>query len=144
MCSFVSVEYYDFCKGANLKFSDGAKVDLRFAQNLPEDLDVSMCSSINLSYCDLNEVKELKFREGADVYLSGAKNLPEDLDFSMCSKVNLQGCDLSMVKELKFRDEEQRDKFLENAEKFDGKIVYVGDKGKSKNVSVNIGGGMEM
>ena len=144
MCSKVDLSGCHLGKDRELKFREGAEVYLSKAENLPANLDVSMCSKVDLSKCDLGNICKLKFAEGGVVDLWRATNLPEKVDFSMCEEVYLEEVDLSMVKELKFRDEEQRDKFLENAEKFEGKIVYVGDKGKSKTMPVNNGGGMEM
>ena len=59
-------------KGVKLKFNEGDIVDLTFAENLPEDLDVSMCSYVNLSLCRLNGI-ELKFKDGAEVCLVGGE-----------------------------------------------------------------------
>ncbi len=92
----------DFDRVKNLKFREGAVVDLHMATELPKDLDVSMCSVVYLSGCDL-EGFNFKFREGADVYLSSASNLPKDLDVSMCSKVDLRHCDLEGFN-FKFRE----------------------------------------
>ena len=118
-------------EGLNLKFREGAEVDLGRAKNLPKDLDVSMCSKVCFGHCDL-EGLNLKFREGAEVYLSGAKNLSKDLDVSMCSKVNLSGCDLSGVKEIIFKDREQEKKFMEEAKNFNGKVIYADEDKKEK------------
>ena len=101
MCSKVELRRCDL-EGLNLKFREGAEVDLSGAYNLPKDLDVSMCSKVDLSFCDL-EGLNLNFREGAEVDLGYAANLPKDLDVSMCSKVDLYGCDLSDLN-LKFRE----------------------------------------
>jgi hypothetical protein len=99
----VYLQACDLSKIGNIKFREGAEVNLSCAKNLPKGLDVSMCSKVNLIWCDL-EGLNLKFREGAKVDLSGARNLPEVLDLSMCSWVALHGCDLRRVKKLKFRE----------------------------------------
>jgi hypothetical protein len=126
----VDLSYCDL-EGLNLKFKEGAVVNLYRAKNLPKNLDVSMCSKVELRMCDL-EGLNLKFREGAVVNLVGAKNLPKDLDVSMCDEVNLRYCDLSGVKEIKFRDKEQEDEFMKEAKSFSGNVVYADEDKKEK------------
>ena len=89
MCDEVNLEGCDLDKLTNLKFKDGAVVDMHGVGVLPDYLDVSTCSDINLSSNDLVNVKELKFRKGARVNLKGAKNLPEMLDLSQNPIVDL-------------------------------------------------------
>ena len=76
MCSEVDLIYSDFSEVKELKFKDGAKVDLEHASNLPENLDLSMCDEVDLSGCDLSGVKELKFKdkEQEKRFMEGAKN----------------------------------------------------------------------
>ena len=143
-CSLVNFCRSDFSRVKELKFGDGAEVCFNEITNVPLKLDVSMCSFVSMDSYDFRKSANLKFRDGAKVDLRFAQNLPEDLDFSMCSKVNLQWCNLRGVRELKFKNEEQKDEFLKDAKNFEGKIVYVGDEGKSKTMPVNNGGGMEM
>lgn len=139
MCAKVEFNSCELAGLRGLKFRDGAVVHMHSAKSLPEDLDVSMCSWVSLT-CDLRGVKELKFRDGAVINLKTAKNFPKFLDFSKCSKVYLNWSDLSGVEQIKFRDKEQQEKFMEEAEKFSGKIEYVGNE-KSKNL-VNSSSGM--
>jgi hypothetical protein len=108
-------------EGLNLKFKEGAVVNLDGATKLPKDLDFSQCSSVDLRDCDLRGLN-LKFRKGAEVNLIWAENLPEVLDFSMCSDVSLRN--LSGVKEIKFKDKKQEEKFMGGAKNFEGKVVY--------------------
>ena len=86
---YVNLGCCDLSGVKELKFREGAEVNLSGAKNLPKDLDVSMCSRLWLHECDL-EGLNLKFREGAEVILSSAENLPKDLDVSMCSRVDLE------------------------------------------------------
>ena len=139
MCAKVEFNSCELAGLRGLKFRDGAVVHMHRAKSLPDDLDVSMCSWVSLT-CDLRGVKELKFRDGAVVNLKTAKNFPKFLDFSKCSKVYLNWSDLSGVEQIKFRDKEQQEEFMEEAEKFSGKIEYVGNE-KSKNL-VNSSSGM--
>ena len=138
-CDEVNLSYCDLSGVKELKFKEGAKVNLLYADNLPEYLDVSMCDEVNLSYCDLSKVKELKFKDGAKVDLSNAKNLPKDLDVSMCDEVNLRGCDLSKVWRIRFKDKEQKEKFLQGMKVGYARVVYgiieknkVGNKDEEK------------
>ena len=55
-CNFLGVQ--------SIRFKDGAKVDLRNAKNLPENLDFSQCDEVDLSQCDLSEQPNLCFKEG--------------------------------------------------------------------------------
>ena len=141
MCSKVILKFCDLSGVKEIKFREGADVDFDCAKNLPKDLDVSMCSKVELSNCNL-EGLNLKFREGSEVILYGARNMPEVLDLSMCDDVKLLEHNLSGVKEIKFKDKEQEAKFMEKAEYFKGKIVYVGKENKVNTMPVN--GGMEM
>ena len=124
MCDEVNLEGCDLDKLTNLKFKDGAVVDMHGVGVLPDYLDVSTCLDINLASNDFVNVKELKFRKGARVNLKGAKNLPEELDLSRCSRVDLICCDLMGVRELKFRDKEQEKMFMADVTGFKGKVVY--------------------
>ena len=126
-------------EGLNLQFREGADVNLNGAKNLPKDLDLSMCSRIIMRCCDLRGM-ELKFREGARINLGFSSNFPKDLDFSMCSSVVLEQCDLRGVETIKFKDKEQQKKFMKETKNFTGKVEYVGDKERSKAVSVSSGG----
>ena len=126
-------------EGLNLKFREGAEVDLGYAKNLPKDLDVSMCDAVRLSGCDLEGIN-LKFREGAEVDLSRAKNLPKVLDLSKCSNVRMSGCDLSSVYEIKLKDKTQQMKFTRDAKNFDGKVNFVGDESRTGMVPPGYGG----
>lgn len=141
MCAKVEFNSCELAGLRGLKFRDGAVVHMHSAKSLPDDLDVSMCSWVSLT-CDLRGVKELKFRDGAVVNLKTAKNFPKFLDFSKCSKVYLNWSDLSGVEQIKFRDKEQQEEFMKEAEKFSGKIEYVGNE-KSKNI-LNGSSGMVM
>ncbi len=124
MCSKVDLGVCDL-EGVNLKFREGAKVDLQEAYNLPKELDLSMCSDVDLRWCDLSGVEKITFKEGAEVVLRYAKNLPKKLDLSMCSYVCLYKCDLSGVKKIKFKDKEQKKEFMEGAINFRGKALYI-------------------
>ena len=86
-----------------IRFKDGAKVNLKGAENLPSNLDFSQCDEVNLGECDLSEQPNLRFKEGASVDLSGAKNLPENLDFSCCDEVDLSYCNLIGQPNLRFK-----------------------------------------
>ncbi len=94
-CNFEGVQ--------NIRFKDGAKVNLSGAENFPRNLDLSKCSELWLCG-DLTSLPHLRFKDGAKVDLSNAYNLPENLDFSMCSKVNLSGCNLKGQPNLRFND----------------------------------------
>ena len=131
----------DFSIVEELKFRDGALINLTCADNLPYNLDVSMCRCIELSYCKLIGIDELKFRDGARVGLYKASDLPDKVDFSMCSEANLRECDFSGVKEVKFKDKEQEQKFMNGAINFKGRVVYAGD---AQNIPVMVNSGMEM
>ena len=48
-----------------IKFADGADVDLSATENLPEILDVSLCKKVNFSGCDMANVKILKYKNEA-------------------------------------------------------------------------------
>ena len=85
-----------------IKFKEGAKVDLSFAQNLPKSLDVSYLDEICLDSCNLATLGELKFRKAARVDLDEASNLPSDIDFSPCDYVYLRGANLSGLSNISF------------------------------------------
>ena len=87
-----------------IRFKDGAKVNLKGAENLPANMDFSMCDEVDLGECDLSEQPNLRFKEGASVDLSGAKNLPENLDFSCCDEVDLSFCNLIGQPNLRFKE----------------------------------------
>ena len=87
-----------------IRFKDGAKVNLKGAENLPSNLDFSQCDEVNLGNCDLSEQPNLRFKDGAKVNLKGAENLPSNLDFSQCDEVNLGECDLSEQPNLRFKE----------------------------------------
>ena len=122
MCSSVYLCDCDL-EGLNLKFREGAVVNLFRTKNLPKNLDVSMCSKVNLHGCDLSGLN-LKFREGAEVDFSWSNYLTEDLDVSMCSKVDLRCCNLHRVKKIKFRNMRQQDESCIDENYFSGEVVY--------------------
>ena len=80
-CNFEGVQ--------NIRFKDGAKVDLSEAENLLPNLDFSCCNEVSLSRCDLKRVSHLRFKDGAKIDMSLAYYLPENLDFSQCDTVRL-------------------------------------------------------
>ncbi|MBP3688244.1 MAG: hypothetical protein J6J35_07810 [Alphaproteobacteria bacterium] len=125
-CQNVTIVSTDLKNIPDLKFKDGANINLSGCQNLPKNLDLSKCAAVSLSGCDLSTLKNITFKEnavidlsdcdlsqiknitfpkGASVILSGAQNLPENLDFSKCAAVSLSGCDLSTIKNIKFKEE---------------------------------------
>jgi hypothetical protein len=61
-----------------IKFADGADVDLSSTENLPEILDVSMCKKVNFSGCDMANVKILKY-----------KNKAQELQFTKTDNLNI-------------------------------------------------------
>ena len=98
----VNLSYCVLIRAEKITFREGARVDLRYAKNLPKELDFSMCSVVDLQGCNI-EGLNLKFRDGAEVNLWRVENLPKHLDVSMCSCVDLSDCDLEGLK-LKFRE----------------------------------------
>lgn len=102
-CSSVTVNA-DLSNLKEMKFKDGAAVDLSGSTNLPENTDVSNCSSVDLSGCDLGTIKNLGFCDGASVSLAYCKNVPQDIDISRYSAVNLSGIDLAEINNLNFAD----------------------------------------
>ena len=90
--------------GQSIRFKDGAKINLKGAENLPSNLDFSQCDEVVLSKCDLSQQTNLRFKEGAKAILEYAYNLPENLDVSMCAEVDLIGCNLSSQPNLRFKD----------------------------------------
>lgn len=103
-CSSVTINNSDLSNTCNLKFKDGAAVDLSGCTNFPENLDISKCGSINLSRCDLSTIKNIKFCDGAHISLADCKNIPCDIDISHCSSIDLSGCDLAEINNLKFAE----------------------------------------
>ena len=94
-------EFYDV---SEIKFKDGARVNLSYTSFLPKGLDLSMCSRVVLCGCNLDRLSGQRFRDGAEVELIKAFNYPRDLDFSMCSNVCLANCDLAKFDNLKFNE----------------------------------------
>lgn len=88
----------------DLKFKDGATVNLSNSEGLPVDLDVSNCAKIDLLENDLSVLSELKFKDGVIANLAYCKNLPKNLDVSNCAEILLNGCDLGNIKNLKIKD----------------------------------------
>ena len=88
-------------ENANLRFRDGAKVNL-MNSNLPADLDVSKCDSVDLSKCNLANVKKLQFKRGSHIVLAEAYNFNHcmDFDFRLSPYVDLSGCILDGVNPL--------------------------------------------
>ncbi len=124
----VDLYHCDLGKVKNLRFKEGADINLWGVQNFPKNLDVSMGSCVFVSDCNLDGVN-LKFREGARVNLSHAYNLPKNLDVSMCSWVNMLGCDLEGFN-LKFRE---------------GARVYLSEaQNLSKNLDVSMCGNVDL
>ena len=64
-----------------IKFGEGADIDLWGASALPEVLDLSMCSNVRMTRCDLTGVKEIKFRDEkqAREFLDDANNVLCDI-----------------------------------------------------------------
>ena len=97
-------------KGCDLRgvqsfcFKEGAKVNFKKAENLPENLDFSCCNEVSLSRCDLKRVSHLRFKDGAKIDMGLAYYLPENLDFSQCDTVNLSDCNLDNQPNLRFKD----------------------------------------
>ncbi len=92
---------HNLARYPKMKFT-GARAELKWAENVPEELDASMCDYVGLAWCDLQRMSALRFKEGAEVDFSNAENLPRNLDVSMCRKVNLDKCDLGRIKSLTF------------------------------------------
>jgi hypothetical protein len=107
-----------------LKFKEGAIVNLRGAENLPEDLDISMCDEVDFRQCMLIGIKKLKFKEGAKVNFMYARYLPKELDVSMCNWVKFNCCDLSGVEKIKFKNIKQKNDYMDGSAGFKGKVVY--------------------
>ncbi len=103
-CSSVTINNIDLSNASNLKFKDGAEVDLSGCENIPPHLDVSKCDKIYLSECDLGNLNDLKFKENAYISLADCKNVPSNIDISRCSGVYLSGLDLSRIDNLKFAE----------------------------------------
>lgn len=103
-CSSVTIKNIDLSNASNLKFKDGAEVNLSGCENIPPHLDVSKCDKIYLSECDLSNLNDLKFKENAYISLADCKNIPSDIDISHCSGVDLSGLDLSKIDNLKFAE----------------------------------------
>ena len=82
-----------------LKFMDGAYVDLGWSYNFPKVVDVSNARVV-LSRCDFARVEKIIFGKDADLH--GAKNLPKTLDFSNCEMVILSECDLEQTDKIIF------------------------------------------
>lgn len=103
-CSSVTINNIDLSNASNLKFKDGAEVDLSGCENIPPHLDVSKCDKIYLSECDLSNLNDLKFKDNADISLADCKNVPSDIDITHCSGINLSALDLSEINNLKFAE----------------------------------------
>jgi hypothetical protein len=93
----------------DIKFKDGAEVNMRKAEDIPDEVDFSPCAKLNLRQCDLGSSliggsRTMTFREGAEVSLYQCKAVPPNTDFSPCSKLNLSGCDLSGQSSLNLRE----------------------------------------
>ena len=101
-CSSVTIRT-DLKYLSEMKFNDGAKVNLSGCSNLPENLDVSNCNEVNLNGCDLSNIKSIKFKDNAKINLAECTNIPADIDISKCSSVDLSGNNLSYIN-LKFAD----------------------------------------
>ena len=61
----------------NLRFKEGAKVDLSNSDNLPPNMDFSSCAEVNLEGGNLSSVKELIFKNRGQMKKSHAI-LPDD------------------------------------------------------------------
>ena len=61
-CDEVNLIGCDLSQQTNLRFKDGAKVNLHRAENLPANLDFSPCDEVDLDLCDLSAVKKLIFK----------------------------------------------------------------------------------
>jgi hypothetical protein len=99
----VDLKFCDFSKIKEIKFRDGARVDLTHSICLPEILDFSQCDAVNLSECNLISVKEIKFKDGVkEVSFEKAYNIPKNLDVSMCKSVCLSHCKIDHIENLRF------------------------------------------
>ena len=74
MCSNVGLRGCDFKDIKELKFREGAVVDLGLAKNLPHDLDFSMCSEVSLGNLDGVERIKFKNKEQEKEFMKYAKN----------------------------------------------------------------------
>ena len=112
----------DFSNVKEIKFIEGADVNLIRATGLHGKLDFSQCSKVYLSCCNLAEVDEIKFREKSRVCLKYAENLPNNLDLSMCESVDMMCCILEDCI-IKFKDREQEKDFIRGIQR--GKHVPI-------------------
>lgn len=107
----VDLTLSDFENVKEIKFKDGARVNLKEARNLSGVLDFSNLSYVNLEHADLTKVTEIKFGEGCEVCLKNIEYKPSKIDLSKVEKLDIRGCgfsykelDLSNVKEISSPD----------------------------------------
>ena len=82
-----------------LKFMDGANVNLSYSYNFPKVVDVSN-ADVDLEWCNFAGVEKIIFGKEAKLY--GVKNLYKNLDFRGCDFVRLSEANLEGVEEIIF------------------------------------------
>ena len=132
----------DFSNVKEIKFIEGADVNLIRATGLHGKLDFSQCSKVYLSCCNLAEVDEIKFREKSRVCLKYAENLPNNLDLSMCESVDMMCCILEDCI-IKFKDREQEKDFIRGIQRGKHVPIYE-DEDNNMGVSLVRDDGMDL
>ena len=104
MCSEVNLSGCKIDVIENLRYREGAKVDLSLVKDLYRNLDLSMCDEIKFDQCYLDRMAYFNLKDGVKISLQSMSWLPEDLDLSMFSKIDLSYSNISQIRNFNFRE----------------------------------------
>ena len=103
-CDELMLDSCDFSNFKSLKPKKGAKVNFRFGQAFPPDMDLSQCAEVVLENANLKGLSGLDLHGAHKVVLKGIKEGSGIVDVSGADDVDMSWADCADLTQIKFKD----------------------------------------